>query len=407
VPLAERRVPDAGTARTTACLVAGATAAGAALVLAFSVRSSDSLPIYLPVAKSLARGMVPSAFVPPGYPIFLSIVHRGLAAWTSPADWATTIVLGHACLLVLTAALVICAVYRLGGRLSWAAAALVGLLVSVMLARTTTRPDDNALAVPLTLACFVWLLSPRLRPASYVALGGCLGALALVRPNMAIVLLPVAWVALTRRRVGGLAGIVSTAALVAMFLPGLYGYAVPFLPKNGAYNLFVGNNPFVRDAVLHDGNPESSLGPALAYFHLASAPPQEFWWKHDRPVSDAILRETAIRWAASHPVAWVQTLAYKTYCLLTPPPARHVLASALNGALLAIPAIGLVAVLFGRRRGTMARSDVVMIWTFCLLFCGPLVLFVSPARLRLPLDLCIAVAGVAALTRQPASTQCQ
>jgi hypothetical protein len=368
-------------------------------VVAFTVHASDSLPIYLPVATSLARGVTPSAFVPAGYPIFLSLVHRALSAWTDPVDWATTIVFAHSCLVVATAGLAVRGVYRLGGRLSWAMSVLFGLLVAAMLVRAVTRPDDNALAAPLTLACFVWLLSPRMRPASYVAVGCCLGALVLVRPNMAVVVLPVAWIMLTRHRVGGLIGIAGVAVLISMFLPGLYGYAVPFLPKNGAYNLFVGNNPFVRDAVLSDGNPESSLGPALAYFDLPSAPPQAFWWQHDRPVSDAVLRNTAIRWAVSHPVAWAQTLAYKAYCLLMPPPARNASAAALNVALLTIPVLGLGAVLRGRRHATVSRSDVVVLWMFCLLFCGPLVLFVSPARLRVPLDLCIAVVGLAAGTR--------
>jgi hypothetical protein len=401
------RRDDARTNRTTAWLVASAAATVAAAAIAFSLRPSDSLPIYLPVARSLAQGAVPSGFVPAGYPIFLCIVHRLLSTWAGPMDWTAAIVLGHGCLVVVTAAITVRAIYRLGGRLSWGTSALVGLLVAVMLLRTVTRADDNALAVPLTLACFVWLLSPRMHPASYATTGACLGALILVRPNMAVVVLPIAWIMLTKQRPGGLTGIVATATLVSMFLPGAYGYRVPFIPENGAYNAFVGNNPFVRDAVLNDGNPESSLGLALAYFELPSAPPQAFWWQRQRPVSDAVLRDTAVRWAVSHPAAWVGALAYKTYCLVLPPPASNTAARVLNIVLLMIPAAGLAAVLYGRRQRRVARSEVAMLWAFCLLFCGPLVLFVSPARLRLPLDLCLVVAGLAAATRPSSHAQGQ
>lgn len=386
-----------------ACLTAGAAAAAAAAVVVAAVPGNDSLPIYLPVARLLAQGVAPSPFVPAGYPMFLSAVHAVIAGSLGAAGWDATIAIGHGVLLVATACLAAAAVYRLGGRLSRVESAVVGLLVSVMLLRTLTRADDNALAVPLTLACFVWLLSPGARAVTDVLIGGCLGGLVLVRPNLAVLVLPLAWVALRQRRPIGLAAIAGTAGLLSLFLPGLYGYAVPHLPQNGAYNLFVGNNPFVKDAVVVDRNPESSLGPALAYFRLPPAAPQAFWWEPRRPVADAVLRGAAIRWAVSHPAAWAQALLYKAYCLVAPPPARRAPARVLNVVLLLVPAAGVCAILYGQRRGRVTRSEAATLCTFGLLFCGPLVLFVSPARLRLPLDVCVVVMAWAAMTRRPRS----
>ena len=180
---------------------------------------------------------------------------------------------------------------------------------------------DTELATLLLLAFTALCLSLEARkPALLACLGVVWGIGLSVRPNFALLILPLgyavrlAYVRSTGALLRGLA--VGCLALATVSVADTIAHGSLYFPQNGPYNLFAGANPYTRHALLTALNAEPSIGPGMA--------------DHGYPAIASYsleLRLTYTRFAlgyiASHPLQWLGLAVVKLATLLRPDTKIH------------------------------------------------------------------------------------
>lgn len=258
----------------------------------------------------------PTAFVPPLYPLFLSLWVRlfGDQGYFLPLSAATCAIYGlHAALLPLVSEKL------LGTRRPGVWAALTCILAPVFL----WTPHWDAMATATALMLFA-MAAPRLRTAArWTAPAGCglfAGLLALLNPSSLLVAAPLAVAMVWRnpRRVPALAvfGVAAMAAMAPWVARNALVLSTPSLKTNFGLVLYAGNNDCARpsyfDSIANGcnitHNPFGSLAENRALRTLGEAA-----YNRSR-------QAIALRWIAGHRAAFVRLTLVRAVEFWFPPP---------------------------------------------------------------------------------------
>jgi len=268
---------------------------------------------------SVARtGHVASTFTPDTYPYLAGIAYRTHGITGFLLEQAAVYLLLAASLLWLLRALIGAPATTYAAR-----AALLGTLVICLdpdLLSSIPKVWDTGLT-SLLLIAFAGLClqaARRASPSALFCLATVWGIGVSVRPNFALLLLPILYLlALSheKSRLLKLAGVVLWAAAISLGINRL-AHGSFYVAQNGPYNFFAGANAYTEAALLRSFNAESSIQPALAAFGVHSS---DYYDLALRPV----YMHLALAFLRSHPLQWLGLGCIKLMTLLRPDTKTH------------------------------------------------------------------------------------
>lgn len=363
-----------------------ATTALACLCIGLRIPLAAPFPNYAAdTATWASSGHIVDTFTPLAYPLFLGPAYRlagdhGIIV----LQIALQIAIATLCFLILR---------RLGLSSRWSAIGSLPVALHPDLLVSVVKIWDVPLSTFLLLLLVYLCL--RLHQQSTdrlswvtVALSFALAAGLFCRPNY-ILLLPVIFFSFYGRRssqslrfiIGNfVASLVIACAVFALL--GVAGHGKPFIPQNGPYNLYAGNNPHTLDALLTHLNAESSLTTSYLELHpdatdadLHSISLKHFYTHH------------AMRFALGHPGAELELVAVKFFTLFRPDTKVHRLVSVpgIMKGVLALPAV-LVAVMLLLPGRPPLQFDDWFLLSIELAYILPFLITNSDPRFRIPLD---------------------
>ena len=378
----------------------------ASLCIGLRVKLVATFPNYANDTKIWATsGHIDDTFTPLAYPLFLGPAYR-LAGGRG-------IIALQVALQVAIAALCFFILRRLGLSSRWSAIGSLPVALHPELLTSVSKIWDVPLSTFLLLLLIYLCLRLHQQPPARltwitVAIGLALAAGLFCRPNY-VLLLPIVFFSFYSRRhslslrsvVGHFTATLAIACATFALL-GVASHGKPFIPQNGPYNLYAGNNPHTLDALLTYLNAEPSL--TESYLELNPGAPDDADL-HSLSLK-SLYTSQAIHFALRHPGTEVELVAVKLFTLFRPDTKVHRLAS-LPGVIkgvLALPVILLVAVLLLPGRPALQFDD----WFLLSLeaaYVIPLLITNSDPRFRIPLDAVLLLHVVALLHRRlrPAS----
>lgn len=393
---------DAAPARVVAALVAAVGLVARALYWAVATpnnRLESDASQYDFLASNLARGqgyvdyypqfeLHATAFRPPAYPFFLSLVYRVL--WPSPGiGRATNVILGVA----VVAALTLLVDRHLGRR-----AAVVAGLTTALLPNFLAN-DTYVLTEPLSLLLLVALLR-WVADERWALVGLTTGALILTRPSAQylVVLLGVFLV----RHVGwrrAVASLVLAALVVAPWIGRNWvELGSPVLVTSNGFNYAAMYSPPAEEA-------ERFIDPIRdPYFHPTRLD------RFDEVVWDRNLRKVAIDNVKDRPELVPKVMGRNVTAMLETAPELNRGAELSDGrsfkvrratlwVIWPLVVLGVAGAIKNRHRTIVALASVVGAY-----FALASLVFVAPPRLRSPTELMLIIAASALLARPPVTT---
>ncbi len=269
-------------------------------------------------------GHVSSTFTPDTYPYLAGLAYKAGGVRGFLLLQATGYLLLAACLLFLLRSLA----GPVHARISLIAAVVICLDPDLL--SSIPKVWDTELTCLLLIAFAGLGVAAERRPSALrlLALATLWGLGVSVRPNFALLLLPVVYL-LVLERVRSkekapvrwvtlffkMAAVAAWGCVVALSINRV-SHGSFYVAQNGPYNLFAGANPYSRTALLEHYNAESSVPPALAALGLHVTYPY-----------DLALRSTythsALLFMRSHPGQWLVLCAVKLGTLLRPDTKAH------------------------------------------------------------------------------------
>jgi hypothetical protein len=330
-----------------------------------------------------ATGRIRSSFTPCGYPALLGI---GLRAGGQA---------GVVALQLLIYAAIIIGVYvvlRLL-ELDRATAAIGGGLIALhpdLVVSIKKIWDTDVTAALLVLICASLLVVMRrgLTPVRATVAGLLWGLSIDVRPNFPVLVLPFAfafWFAPVhgnRTRailLNGTLALLGAAITVVVLSTVVHGSF--YIPENGPYNFYAGDNALTEQALLTNLNAEPSIYPSL----LASGFPADV--NVYAPGLRPYYVNHALLFIRHHPFLALKLVLLKLGTLLRPDTKIYPIAS-LGGAVKALVALAIpfwLISLFALREYTWGVEDSLFVM-FAVAYMIPFLLTNSDPRFRIPLD---------------------
>jgi hypothetical protein len=181
-----------------------------------------------------------------------------------------------------------------------------------------------------------------------------------------------------------LTALVATLAFAAL---GLLSHGSAFVPRNGPYNLFAGNNPYAGTALLEKLNAEPSIPKAFAAEYPAPLPDQRspdfFYGRALQP----FYTHASADFAVHHPGEEAKLIAVKALTLFRPDTKVHSLRSleGLVKLILAFPAPLLVGLMVATRLHGFDAADRLLLVVYAA-YVLPFLITNSDPRFRIPLD---------------------
>ena len=361
-----------------------------ALALALRQPISDPMPGYLDDLREwAATGHIADTFTPLAYPLFAAPAYRiaGLRG----------VALLQAALLLALFAISIKTLRELQLPARWAALGALLILFHPDLFLSVAKIWDVALSTTLLLLIVLLALARR-GPAIALALGVAFGCGLFCRPNYIFLAAPILYALLTApaprpaapRALAAFTAILATAALVFALL-GAAAHGRPFLPRNGPYNLYAGNNPYTAATLWTSLNAETSIYPAFDQAYPGLAPTADYTPAYTAffysPALEPLYTRESLLFALRHPVQEARLIALKAFTLFRPDTKVHPLGSAagLLKFLLALPAPFLLTLLLLPGRPALGRPDRLLFWVYAA-YILPFLLTNSDPRFRTPLD---------------------
>jgi hypothetical protein len=263
--------------------------------------------------------------------------------------------------------------------------------------------DTDITTVFLLSLCAVLLLVLRrgLTPARALLAGTVWGLSINVRPNFPALVLPIAfafWFAPVkgpRARTLVVSGIVTVAvAALAVFGISALAHGSFYVPQNGPYNFYAGDNPFTQRALVGSLNAEPSIYPSL----LAAG------FESKVNVYDPGLRpyymHHAVLYIRRNPSQALRLVFFKLATLLRPDTKIYPIASA-GGAVKVLEALAIplwLITLLVTRAYVWAAGDR-LFFVFVVAYVGPFLLTNSDPRFRVPLDVLVLTHAIYRLTK--------
>ncbi len=340
----------------------------------------------------LATGHVTSTFLPGGYPQLAGLFF----AKAGPSG-----VVGLQALLYCAVAAVLYLTLReTTGKPVAAALAAFVLSVDPDLLASIPKLWDTEISVLFVsgLAYLCLRLRDRERWTPWL-LGATWGLSLSVRPNLALMALPIAYAVAVfsnphRARVAATVLVLAVAVLAAT---NTVVHGSFYLPQNGPYNFFAGANPYTVRALLDHFNAEPSLPQAMADHGIFVTD----WYTL---AYNADYTRFALQFLAAHPLEWLWIGVVKLFTLLRPDTKAHALLSAfgLSKLLTALATpVWLVVLLTVRRFESIDRLMLIAIGAYIL----PFLLTDADPRFRVPLDVLVLTHAAMLLLRDRVGTQ--
>jgi 4-amino-4-deoxy-L-arabinose transferase-like glycosyltransferase len=373
-------------------LLAG-TVVGALIVVPFSWPMGG---FWIDAQQFASSGHISSSFTPCGYPGLLGLGVRigGIQAVIA--------------IQVLLYVGIVAAIYRILRLLALdRTPALIGASVlgfhPELVISIKKVWDTNITTVFLLLLCAILLAVLRrgLTPTRALLAGIVWGLSINVRPNFPVLILPIAfafWFAPVRgNRIRTLltnGTLTLAAAVLAVIVVSVVVHGALYIPQNGPYNFYAGDNAFTQRALLDSLNAEPSIYPSL----LAEG------FSRQVNVYDSGLRpyyvQHALFYIRRNPFQAFKLVLLKLATLLRPDTKIHPLAS-LGGAVkvllaLAIP-LWLIA-LVASRHNIWELEDWLFL-VFVAAYVVPFLLTNSDPRFRVPLDVLVLTHAVYRIAR--------
>ena len=377
---------------TVLVLLAATVAVSVALVSFSSVGG-----FWMDAQQFAATGRITSVFTPFGYPALLGL---GLRAGG---------IAGVIFLQLLLYLLILAAVYGvlrlLHARQTTAVigAGLLGFHPDLII-NIKKIWDTNATTAMLLLLCAALLAVLRhgLTPARAAVTGILWGLSINVRPNFPALILPIAlafWlapVAAHRTRTMLISGTLTIAvAAMAVASVSMLVHGAFYIPQNGPYDLYAGDNAFTQRALLDNLNAEYSIYPAL----LAAGFPANV------DIYDPGLRpyyvHHALLYLRQDPLRALKLVLLKFITLLRPDTKIYPAAS-LGGIVKALLALAIpvwLMVLIVLRQQSWQREDWLFV-VFVVAYVTPFLLTNADPRFRIPLDILVLTHAFSRIARE-------
>ncbi len=344
----------------------------------------------------VSSGHIRTVFTPCGYPALLGLALR---AGGNAGVVAMQLLIYVSTLIAVYLVLRLLALDRTTAAIG---GALLGFHPDVVISIKKVW-DTNITTVLLMLLCVSLLAVVRkgLTPARAIVTGILWGLSINVRPNFPAMILPIAfafWVApLPGHRVRAWfmnVAIALLGAAVTVFVVSTVVHGSFYIPQNGPYNLYAGDNAFTERALLANLNAEPSIYPSL----LANG----FGPQVD--VYDPTLRpyyvDHALLFVRHHPLNALKLVLVKLVTLLRPDTKIYPLGS-LGGLVKSLLALAIplwLLVLFVLRRCPWGMEDWLFV-IFAVAYITPFLLTNSDPRFRIPLDLLLLTHAIYRLAR--------
>jgi hypothetical protein len=372
------------------------TVAGTVAVVPFSTPMGG---FWRDAQQFATTGHISSVFTPCGYPALLGLGFR--------AGGRTGIVV----IQLLLYALIIGVIYRIlrllrvDRTVAMAGACVLGLHPELVISIKKIWDTNITIALLLLLcAALLNILRLGLTPLRAALVGILWGLSINVRPNFPMLILPIAFafwfgaVHCDRTRtllVSGaltLFGAAFAVALVSILVHGSF-----YMPQNGPYNFYAGDNAFTEMALVLALNAEPSIYPSL---HAEGFPPDVDIYSPDLR---SYYVDHALLYIRRHPLQASQLVLLKLETLLRPDTKIYPLASP-GGIVklflsLAIPFW--VVILWVCRGYPWGREDWLFI-AFLVAYISPFLLTNSDPRFRIPLDVLLLTHAIYRLASQTA-----
>jgi hypothetical protein len=343
-----------------------------------------------------SSGHILTVFTPCGYPALLG---TALRAGGNAGVVATQLLIYVSALLAAYLVLRLLALDRTTAAIG---GALLGLHPDVVISIKKVW-DTNITTAFLLLLCASLLAAVRrgLTPARATITGILWGLSINVRPNFPAMILPVAfafWVApLPGSRIRALllnGTLALLAAAITVFAVSTVVHGSFYIPQNGPYNLYAGDNAFTERALLTNLNAEPSIYPSLLAHGFGPGV----------NVYDPSLRpyyvDQALLFLRQHPLTAFKLVWLKLVTLLRPDTKIYPLGT-LGGmvkSLLALVIPVWLLVLFALRRYAWGVEDWLFV-IFAVAYIAPFLLTNSDPRFRIPLDILVLTHAIYRLAR--------
>ena len=343
-------------------------------------------------------GHVSSTFTPDTYPYLAGSVYAvaGLRGFL--------LAQGIVYLLLAWAVLWLIRVMSLGVRAALIAAMLVcadpDLLASIPKVWDTEL--TALLLLTFTSLCVLALrqaCSGRLAPGLLLTIATVWGVGASVRPNFALLLLPILYVlAASREKVWVLwaMGVAGwgwlTLALVNTVTHGSF-----YVAQNGPYNFFAGANPYTQAALLRLLNAEASVAPALAALGVHLGPDNDAAYR----VARATYMHDALSFVGGHPLQWLWLCGVKLVTLLRADTKTHAMFTfgwLIKGMTALCVPVWLAILVLLKKMDRRDRLILIVVASYIL----PFLLTNADPRFRTPLDALVLAHAASLIVRKMA-----
>jgi 4-amino-4-deoxy-L-arabinose transferase-like glycosyltransferase len=363
-------------------LLAG-TIAGTLIAVPFSWPMGD---FWMDAQQFAGSGHISSSFTPCGYPGLLGL---GVRIGGIPAVVAMQVLLYLGIVAAIYWILRLLALDRTTALIS---ASLLGFHPELVI-NIKKVWDTNITTVFLLLLCAILLAVLRrgLTPTRALLAGIVWGLSINVRPNFPVLILPIAfafWFAPVRgNRIKALltsGTLTLAAAALAVIAVSLLVHGSFYVPQNGPYNFYAGDNTFTQRALLDSLNAEPSIYPSLVA--EGRSPNVDVYDSGLRPY----YVQHALLYVRRNPFQAFKLVLLKLATLLRPDTKIHPLAS-LGGAVKVLLALAVplwLTVLMATRHNIWGLEDWLFL-VFVVAYVVPFLLTNSDPRFRVPLDLLV------------------
>ncbi len=363
-------------------------AAGVAWRLPVTYPEGDFVLNVLDVART---GHVSSTFTPDAYPYFAGVAYKLAGVRGFLLEQVVVYLL-------------------LGGAVLWLVRLLAGgrgavLICSVLIClhpdilssipRVWDTELTSLLLMGFAVLCVLIFREPSI--GLLLAVSTVWGVGLSVRPNFALLILPVVYLLVRQRLwVVKTLGVAAWAVVVALCVNRL-AHGSFYVAQNGPYNFFAGANPYTQAALLRLYNAESSVPQALAALGLHVS------YDYDLALSSTYTHE-GLLFVRSHPLTWLWLGVIKLITLLRANTKSHAMWTpgwlVQMGTTVCVPVWG-GAVVWVRRIEPVDKLVMLVEASYIL----PFLLTNSDPRFRPPLDVLVLAHAASMILRQLAQNR--
>ncbi len=333
-----------------------------------------------------ATGQISTVFTPCGYPALLGL---GLRAWGNSGAVAIQLALYISILAAVYFILRLLDVKRATAVL---AAGLVGFHPELIINIKKIWDTNITIALLMVLCGYLLSIIRRGLTPSRAAMTGILWGLSInVRPNFPALILPIMFAFWCAPAYGNrlrtlltCSALTLVCAVLAVVTVSTLVHGSFYIPQNGPYNFYAGDNAFSERALLTSLNAEPSIYPSLLADGFSS----------DVNIYSADLRpyyvQHALMYMRQNPLSAVKLVVLKLGTMLRPDTKIHPVTS-LGGVVKVVLALAVpfwVSTLVALRGHAWELEDWLFV-TFVIAYMIPFLITNSDPRFRIPLDILV------------------